>query len=569
MLSLLRKYRFYALLLLVLVGFSIRFLWLDQAPKGLLIDEAHYGYIAHSLNETGRDEHGVNFPLVFKGFGDYKLPIQAYLLMPIVKALGLNAVAVRLPSVLAGTLLILAIYWLLREMKISPELSLFGSLVVTLSPWTFILSRFAYEANLALLFFTLALASFLKINREQGWWWGSLAGLLMASTWYAYVAFRPVTILISVFFILIQLFMKKIDWRGMVSFWLVFLLGIAPLFQPKVLQAGVARFNQVGLLSDSGLVMQIDQNRTFCTMQLPKEWCYIWWNKPTIYTGELIKRFYEVYSPNFLFVEGDTTLTYQSLAGYGQFYLWLLPLFFLGVVSLAFQAGSVELNHSARALVLLGLLMAPISSMLAGEAQLVRLSPLVPFLIVVLVMGLRLLWNFMPPRPWESVLLGVVGVYLVIASAAFLTDFYTIHTIKNDLVYQSYLPELFDYLAEKDDAIIFIKPFFSDPIMAYAYYQQIDPAHYQENVELGKLEGSGFQHAVALDNYVVSEDPMINLGCQAVEAGVQAYYVTNEFFERPLIPYEYRVASTNGAVYYAYVYDASGYAQSQSKLCVE
>lgn len=138
--------------LILIFSFAVRFNQIATVPTGALIDEAHFGYLAYSLLETGKDEHGVSWPLLFKGFGDYpKLPMGVYALLPFVKFLGLNNAVIRYPSVLAGTLIVLGAYLLIRAVTSSKRLSL-GALITATSPWTFVLSRFGFESNLALCF---------------------------------------------------------------------------------------------------------------------------------------------------------------------------------------------------------------------------------------------------------------------------------------------------------------------------------------------------------------------------------------------------------------------------------
>ncbi len=568
--SLVKRYGGWLLLVLVLFSFTIRFLWLDKSPRGLLIDEAHFGYISYSLLETGRDEHGISWPIIFKGFGDQKLPVQAYILMPFIKLIGLNSLAVRLPSVVAGSVLVAAIYWLLRKLELAPEPSLLGALIVALSPWTFILSRFAYEANLALLFFTLSLAALFQITHKQGSWWAIMAAILMALTWYTYIAFRLVTLFFSIGFIVFLLVSKQIKWRRALLFLTIFLVVVLPLFHPSISASNVARFNQVGILADKGLVMAINQNRTFCTDKLPKFICYGLWNKPLYLGKELLHRFVATYSSQFLFISGNTQLKYQTVENFGQFYLVLWPLLFLGIVGILFRVNKKNMNHNVRIFVLLGLLIAPISSILSGDPQMVRLSPLVPFLISAMVIGLEIGWQFLSQVNLKKIVGSGLTVIIILSSFPFLVNFYTIHTVRYDEVYQSYLSELFAVLNSYPKQVsIYIKPFFSDPIMAYAYYCHISPDHYQQNVNLGEEENSGFQHAVGLDNFKVSQEPMLNLGCRAVKNNQVAYYVTNEKFQRPIIEYLHRVASENGAMYYAYIYDATAYAQAHPELCLD
>jgi 4-amino-4-deoxy-L-arabinose transferase-like glycosyltransferase len=105
------------------------------------------------------DEWGVRLPLIFKAFGDYKLPVYIYLTAIPVWFFGLNAFAVRFISALAGTLAIPGIYLLTKQVTSkngeeggSDSLATITALLLAISPWHFFISRPALEANLALTF---------------------------------------------------------------------------------------------------------------------------------------------------------------------------------------------------------------------------------------------------------------------------------------------------------------------------------------------------------------------------------------------------------------------------------
>jgi len=90
------------IVLILILAAALRLFALDKFPAGLNADEASIGYNAWSLIQTGKDEHSVSWPLVFRSFDDYKPPVYFYLVLPFVKMLGLNIWSVRLPSALLG-----------------------------------------------------------------------------------------------------------------------------------------------------------------------------------------------------------------------------------------------------------------------------------------------------------------------------------------------------------------------------------------------------------------------------------------------------------------------------------
>ena len=113
-----KKAQFLVLFLILILGFFLRVVNLDKVPNGFFCDEASIGYNAYSLLKSGRDEFGKSWPLFFRAFGEYKNPIQIYSTIPFVALFGLNEGSVRLVSAIYGTLTILAVYFLVKELLI-------------------------------------------------------------------------------------------------------------------------------------------------------------------------------------------------------------------------------------------------------------------------------------------------------------------------------------------------------------------------------------------------------------------------------------------------------------------
>ena len=74
----------YLIIILILLAAVLRLANLSHYPAGLNADEASIGYNAWSLINTGKDEHGVSWPLVFRSFDDYKPAVYFYLVLPFV-----------------------------------------------------------------------------------------------------------------------------------------------------------------------------------------------------------------------------------------------------------------------------------------------------------------------------------------------------------------------------------------------------------------------------------------------------------------------------------------------------
>ena len=97
------------LLFFILLFFLITRLYqIESVPASLYWDEASIAVNAYSVALTGRDEWGDLFPLHFRAFGEFKLPVYIYSVAVFEKFLGLSELAVRLPAVLFsfGTILL-------------------------------------------------------------------------------------------------------------------------------------------------------------------------------------------------------------------------------------------------------------------------------------------------------------------------------------------------------------------------------------------------------------------------------------------------------------------------------
>lgn len=579
------RYTTYILLAsIVVLGLSLRLFRLDQAPYGALVDEMHFGYIADSLLETGKDEHGTSFPLIFKGFGDQKLPFYAYTLVPFVALFDLSVTTIRLPSVLFGTLSIILVFFLARKLNLSQMSSLGASLIVAISPWAFILSRFGFEANAGLSIFLAALLMLTSLQKKTSLGLYLAAGFSFGLTWYAYIAFRPVTLTLILIYAVYLLFHKIVSLKKIAILLITFFIVISPFLLPANQESNTARLKQIGIFSDQGIAMSVDEQRTFCSFTAPRIICDVLWNKISVTSTIVMSRYVSVFSPEFLALSGEKDSLYLKVEGYGQFMVILYPLFILGLFVLVTgkYTSQIKLKKEHRFLILLGLLVAPIPSILAGDPQKVRLAVSLPFFVLTMAVGSMVILDVIKSlvtllasetifEKYKKIIVGLVtataSFVLVFSTTSFLSDFYFIHTAKHDEEYGSYIRDLLPLLKPYQEShAIVIKPFFSDPIMYYAFYTQYPPAMYQQKVGLGKLESSGFQHAVSLGTITTSEAPLLGISCEAVINNRPTVVATNEKVDPSFKPLR-TFTSANGVHELAFIYDAYTYGMENILRC--
>jgi 4-amino-4-deoxy-L-arabinose transferase-like glycosyltransferase len=142
---------------LVLVFALFLFSWkLDSIPAGVYADEATVGYNSRSLLFFGRDEYGETFPILFRFFGAYTPGMMVYLLVPIVKVLGLSSWSIRIPSVLFGLFSVVAVYAFSRQWMRLKD-AVIATFFYVVLPWTVFVSRLGYEVTLGYLLYVIGM----------------------------------------------------------------------------------------------------------------------------------------------------------------------------------------------------------------------------------------------------------------------------------------------------------------------------------------------------------------------------------------------------------------------------
>lgn len=357
-------------LLIILLALFLRFVRLSSNPPSLNWDEVSHGYNAYSILKTGKDEWGASFPLIFRAYGDYKLPVYIYLTAVSEFLLGLNEISVRLVSVLAGVVSVILTYLLTLEFTTKDKsrflagkekhVAMLASLLVAVEPWSFFLSRGAFEANLALAFFLSGLYLFFKSFHQPKYMVFSAVALgLTVWTYNSYRIFTPL-FLIALFFLyrqeLSDLYKKSRHFLSMAIISL--LIFLTPMFWQLFNPEGLARYGKVAIL-DEGAVGQIIELRANFKLNTNIE--RLVFNRPSFFFTRFAKNYISHFSPKFIFSEGGTNYQF-SVPEHGLIYIINLPFLIIGMVYFLKRKGKVSL------LLLTWLLLAPIPSSLTREA---------------------------------------------------------------------------------------------------------------------------------------------------------------------------------------------------------
>lgn len=297
---------------IVLLTALLRLYKLGENPPSLYWDEASLGYNAYSILKTGKDEHGEPFPLTrFIAFGDYKPPGYIYLTIPFIAVFDLTQVAVRLPSALAGILTVLVTYFLVKELlkgkksrnktyKLRASLPIISALLLAISPWHILLSRGAFEANLATFFSTSGLYFFLRgLRKPNSLLLSAISFVLAMYTFNTQRVFIPLFILVTV--IIYRKKLSQIKSWVVLSGLLAFVL-ISPMIPFLLSREGRLRFEEVTIFRNLDPVVLANER---IQRQGGNLFARLLHNRRIQFASEFFKHYADHFRADFLFFSGD------------------------------------------------------------------------------------------------------------------------------------------------------------------------------------------------------------------------------------------------------------------------
>jgi len=450
-----RVFYFFTVLILVL-GLFLRFYKLGEIPIGTYWDETAMLVDARSLAETGRDIHGNSwFQAIFPSYGDYKLPVYIWFASLATKFFGSTALAVRLPSALAGAVTIvlagLIAKELIKEEKPAKkrQLQLATMLVVALSFWDIMFSRAGFEGHLGQLF--LGFSFYLALKASQKFWFLPLSGLLAVLALFTYYSTRFVWPAVFICLLVFNLASfkkirpnKRFFGRFIINSLLaaiIFLLGIGVMnVSPYYSASQQFRLSASSILDQTPVVLEANEyqqlagNTFLDKLTFHRHWLSL---------KKLLVNYSQNLSFEFLFLNGDQNLRHGT-GQHGLFALSFLPIFLLGLHAMA------QKNRSALFVLVVWWLAAllPASVPLDVPHALRSLNALLPIAIII-SFGLVFIWQ--TQFRFKKVIIFGWEAWTVLAVGNFYYHLMTIYPVESATSWQSGYQELADAVVSELD----------------------------------------------------------------------------------------------------------------------
>jgi len=517
----------FLLLAIVLLAAFLRFYQLGSNPPSLTWDETAWGYNAYSLGIDARDEFNRFLPYDYlESFGDFKPPMYAYLDIVPVKLFGLNEFATRFPSAFFGVLTVLITYFLVKRIfPSSKQFSIFPGLakrsgagnfqfsiaemsafLLAISPWHILLSRAAFEANIATFFIVTGVWLFLKGIQDKKIFL-VLSFIVFVLSMYSFNTTRIVAPLIglalTIGFRKEILKNKKIFIFSCLAGFIVLLPIIGFLLSPQ----SQLRFKEVNIFWDPKGIAVINQEIKNDNNQ---PWSKIIHNRRLYFSVLYMKHYFDNLSPSFLFIKGDGNPKF-SVQNVGQMYLISLPFFVIGFFLL------LKKKEKNWWIIPAWLLIGIIPAATARETpHALRIETTLPTFQIIVAYGIVVFMEWSRKQNLKLktynlklnvILLFTFYLLLITNIAYFLHTYFSHYSVSFSGEWQYGYKESINYVKENMSKFdeVRVTTELGRPYAYYLFYLKIDPKEFRQNAVVER-DVFGFVSVKKIDKFIFDKD---------------------------------------------------------------
>lgn len=444
-------------------------------------DEASFAYNAYSILKTGRDEYGILLPTRFLAFGENKLPVTIYTMVPFIGIFGLNEIAARLPFILLGAAMPFLFFGLVRKLSGNTVIAVIAAYLAAISPWIQIMSRHIHE-NVIMLALVIAMLWYLiQLTNKVTIKALSMLAVLTGIALFTYHIGKVIAVFV-IAWIAFHLFATKQSFQIKRSAVIllaipVILFGITELMNPST------RIANLLFMSNQGFTLRIEELRNEHDNRLIH-------NKVTHAATILSQQYLSYFSPEFLVRRGDNNARF-GFEGISPITPIEYVFVFIGVFYVFHR------KEKYRMLMLSLFLTAPLTASLSWqEYSLTRSFLMIIPIIYFSATGIYYLSHAWSKRVWQWITAG--GILVMISFFSFLSwDYYFNHyPLQKEAIsaWQCGYKDVGTFLndnAQDFDRIYFTKKL-GQPYIFTLFYMEYPPAEYHKEAKLSELDEYGF-----------------------------------------------------------------------------
>jgi 4-amino-4-deoxy-L-arabinose transferase-like glycosyltransferase len=385
--------------LIFVLALFLRVWNLSQVPEAIDEDEMALGYYGYSLFVNQSDEYGNKFPLYFESAGDYKYGLYSYFAAIPVGILGLNPFSTRIVAALAGSLSVVAIYFLALEILKKEKFALLSAFVLAVAPTHIHFSRVAYNNVLGALFAITSIIFLMRWLRK-----GGRKNTILILVFYilAILSYQAYRVYMPIVLVLIPLILyKKVPKERRTKVLLLVIVSIAIVAFSFISPKSRARSQDFSLLYNKPKLIEqfTEDNKAGTSLFMTR----VFHNKIVSAGLGFLSRYMAYFDPEFLFVQTTSGAERHSIPDVGLLYLIEAPLFLLGLLSL-----SLLLNKEKKLIPLALLFAGPVAASLVIETRSTTRAIIIVYAYVfIIALGIYSISNI---KKWGKYVLPLVLV---------------------------------------------------------------------------------------------------------------------------------------------------------------
>lgn len=213
-----KKYKVFFILIFI-IALILNTYKLGIIPSGVNCDEAGMTYDAYAIANYGTDRFQNKYPVYFTNFGDGQNALYTYLTSILIKIFGnYNTLIIRVPALIISMVEVVISYLLVKQFRSKKE-SLLFMLLVTISPWHIMKSRWALESYLLSPFLLFSIFALVKAIKDEKYKILKyvISGILFGITLYTYaISYIVIPLFLSLMLIYL-IILKKVKVKEVIA----------------------------------------------------------------------------------------------------------------------------------------------------------------------------------------------------------------------------------------------------------------------------------------------------------------------------------------------------------------
>ncbi len=290
------------LIIIVVLASVFRFIHLDKIPAAITGDELLYAITAKSIYLTGHDISGTWNPLSAFAFqyppGEHQAELPYVIHLPFSGPFPFSLLMSKLPFAFLSIGIVILLYKI-AEVLFGTKVAQCTGFIAAINPWLMVMGRTGYESTPATFFYLLSLYMLLTTHSWKILW--SLIPLFLA--FYSYIGTKLIFIPFVLMVLLLAYEVNSHRFRKVygVLFFICFIFTTGFLFLIHNASGG-SRISELFFPNSMQVSSEVDSLRKL-SIQSPILSVVI--NKYTVYFQMITAKLLRVFSPSYLFIEGD------------------------------------------------------------------------------------------------------------------------------------------------------------------------------------------------------------------------------------------------------------------------